>query len=434
MDIVSPVETPRLLELSDFWDWRAADRLAQAARLAGIDWPESERSQRRRWEDWIAHRWMSLTVPNACARDVLLRAASEGAPLEPSCANSFYRARLVPGNDGLSPHGCIVERPKREAPGMWGICDTLDAGLIEAFLAAGHIEDADVSAAVDARRNDLLDLYRRYGVSLKPRRVIDGSRYVRRRRGKTEIVVPEGIEEVGLLAFGSERVVLGEWGERLPCHLGFAGGVDAPWVVGKPIEDCVRIELPSTLRRIGPMAFRGIHVDEVTIPPSVEYVGIGAFFGARRVTVYDTISPEAFPADCCLDLGNGIPNSPIGWLGVNPWHEHAMSIWNAELSDFKVIVQSAETDEVLYRVLMPLGSMVDRRTGRVPRRYCALVATLTSSWGRAASFAFGRLDEHFDELPNRHVKYLTAQNRLGFPVDLSDEARQHYEALLESVG
>ena len=85
--------------------------------------------------------------------------------------------------------------------------------------------------------------------------------------------------------------------------------------------------------------------------------------------------------------------------------------------------------EVLYRVYMPFGQMGDaKRSGAVKGRYLGLAATLASSWGRGASFAFARLDQMHDRLPGQRAKLKTAINRLAYPVDLSAEARERYEA------
>lgn len=384
------------------------------------------------------------------ARDLLLRAAREGAELGPSRSSSEFYVRLSPTGkaaacvvvdegargwagarimrpgDPLYLPSCEVERFERDAPGMWGVCDTLDDELIEAFLAAGHAGEADASAAVDAGRDDLLSLYRLYGAPLEPRRIIDGARYVHGRRGRAfEIVVPEGIEEIGPLAFGSGRIALGRWDKKIPRHLTVAGSADDPVIIGGPIRRCVRIDLPQSLRAIGPRAFRGVTVDEVTVPSSVEYVGIGAFSGARRIIVHDTISPEAYPAGSCLDVSRGIPNSPVGWLGVDPGDLAVLSIANARRSDFEVTVRSARGGETLYRVHMPLGGGV-RGRGASGKIELEVAATLVSSWGRGASFAFPRLDALFERLPGQRARLKAAINRLVYPVDLPTEVRGRY--------
>lgn len=191
---------------------------------------------------------------------------------------------------------------------------------------------------------------------------------------------------------------------------------------------CTKIELPETLRYIGRRAFSGVQMESVVIPKSVQNIGVGAFYGAKRITVYDTISPDAVRASSREDSPNGVPNSSIGWLGID-FNGTVFAIWNASYSDFEVIVRSAKTDEVLYRVYMPIRSFAgpSGSLGNVKGR---LAATLVSSWGKHASFAFERLDDMFDELPNQYAKLKTAINRLAYPVDLEPGMREVYEEYL----
>lgn len=169
-------------------------------------------------------------------------------------------------------------------------------------------------------------------------------------------------------------------------------------------------------------------MESVVIPKSVQNIGVGAFYGAKRITIYDTMSPDAVEANSCEDSPNGVPNSSIGWLGID-FNGTVFAIWNASYSDFEVIVRSAKTDEVLYRVYMPIRSFAgpSGSLGNVKGR---LAATLVSSWGKHASFAFERLDEMFDELPNQSAKLKTAINRLAYPVDLEPGMREVYEEYL----
>ena len=118
--------------------------------------------------------------------------------------------------------------------------------------------EADVSAAVDAGDEELLDVFRRYGVSLSPKRVIDGSRYIRPCRGGFEIDVPDGVVAISERAFGSGRLAMANWGSDVPKWL-CAGGVDEHESVAFAPREvrCKRITLPDSLRYIGPRAFEG---------------------------------------------------------------------------------------------------------------------------------------------------------------------------------
>ena len=175
---------------------------------------------------------------------------------------------------------CRTESMDYAAPGMWGVCDTLDAELIEVFLAEGYGAEADVSAAVDAGDEELLDLYRRYGVCLSPKRVIDSSRYIRPCRGGFEIDVPDGAVTISERAFGAGRLAMANWGSDVPKWL-CAGGVDERESVAFAPRElrCKRIKLPDSLRYIGPRAFEGVLAENVVLPPSVAYIGPGRFTG-----------------------------------------------------------------------------------------------------------------------------------------------------------
>lgn len=309
-------------------------------------------------------------------------------------------------------------------PGMWGVCDTLDAELIEAHLAAGYVDDIDPSAAIEAGRDDILELYRRYGASCKPKRIIEGSRYIKKWRARQqsgEILIPRGVEMVSEGAFALPRQIPGAWDTS-------QGSATPLAREALPLRVCTKIELPETLRYIGSRAFSGVQMESVVIPKSVQNIGVGAFYGAKRITIYDTMSPDAVEANSCEDSSNGVPNSSIGWLGID-FNGTVFAIWNASYSDFEVIVRSAKTDEVLYRVYMPIRSFAgpSGSLGNVKGR---LAATLVSSWGKHASFAFERLDDMFDELPNQSAKLKTAINRLAYPVDLEPGMREVYEEYL----
>lgn len=393
-------------------------------------------------------------------RSELMEAARQHLSLGASFSPSALRMHLVPTEDFIpsqsyyaiwdgrgarteiydlpagtaGPSYCRKESIDYAALGMWGICDTLDAELIETFLKEGYGEDADVSAAVDAGDEELLDVFRRYGVSLSPKRVIDGSRYIRPCRGGFEIDVPNGVVAISERAFGADRLAMANWGSDVPKWL-CAGGVDEHESVAFAPRElrCKRIKLPDSLRYIGPRAFEGVLAEDVVLPSSVAYVGPGAFYGVKRVTVFDSVSPEAYPAEDIVAVSDGIPNAPLGWIGIKPIECAPFCIANAYLADFEVIVRSAASGEVRYRVYLPLGQMRNesvhaRYPGTVLERYQGIASVLVSSWGRGASFAFPRLDAMFDRLPGQRAKLKTAINRLAYPVDLSEEARERYEA------
>lgn len=446
---VDGIEAPDLYTVRTYDAWKSEQNLARALDALSP-------SGRARAED---RRGLPGHLPDAY-RAELMDAARRHLPLGRSASRSALRKHLVPIEDQASSLSCYVlwggrsdrteiynvpagtaeasccrtESMDYAAPGMWGVCDTLDAELIETFLAEGYGAEADVSAAVDAGDEGLLDVFRCHGVSLSPKRVIDGSRYIRPCRGGFEIDVPDGVVAVSERAFGAGRLAMADWDPDVPKWL-CAGSVDEHESVAFAPRElrCKRIKLPDSLRYIGPRAFEGVLVEDVVVPPSVEYIGPGAFCGAKRVTVFDTVSPEAYPAENIVDVSDGIPNAPLGWMGLKPMECAPFCIVNVYLADIEVIVRSAASGEMRYRVYLPLGqmrneSMHARYPGTVLERYQGIASVLVSSWGRGASFAFPRLDTLFDRLPHQRAKLKTAINRLAYPVDLPRETRERYEA------
>lgn len=446
------IEAPNLYTVRTYDSWVSERSLKRALE----DFSPTRRAQAVRAEDC---RGLPGRLPDAY-RAGLMEAARRHLPLGSSVSRSALRKHLVPMGDQVSSQSCYVlwdgrsactevynvpagtaeasccrtESMDYAAPGMWGVCDTLDAELIEVFLAEGYGAEADVSAAVDAGDEELLDVFRRYGVSLSPKRVIDGSCYVRPCRGGFEIDVPDGVVAISERAFGAGRLAMANWGPDVPKWL-CAGGVDEHESVAFAPRElrCKRIKLPDSLRYIGPRAFEGVLAEDVVLPPSVAYIGPGAFYGAKRVMVFDSVSPEAYPAEDIVDVSNGVPNAPLGWIGIKPMECAPFCIANAYLADFEVIVRSAASGEVRYRVYLPFGQMKNesahaRYPGTVLERYQGIASVLVSSWGRGASFAFPRLDAMFDRLPNQRAKLKTAINRLAYPVDLPRETRERYEA------
>ncbi|MBP3883643.1 MAG: hypothetical protein J6D54_01720 [Olsenella sp.] len=188
------------------------------------------------------------------------------------------------------------------------------------------------------------------------------------------------------------------------------------------------VTLPSTLRRIGDRAFAvgRIYTEHgkvcfagprcVVVPKGVEEIGYGAFYGADRVIVYDTINQSA---SYHLDRANGVTDATVGWLGIRPHPDYLLCAAgpNSLLRDFEVEVRSAETDEVKFRVFMPVGS-----TKR------PVACTYVSSWGPCATFKFVNVDGLFESLPNKAVKLKTALDRLMWQVDLDPERKGVFEA------
>ena len=324
--------------------------------------------------DWALSKGLALNVDiEDCSRDTLLYAAK-------------HAVRPVGSLDIDTKSHQIRNNVSREERlyGMKAICELFDVELIKAFLDAGFADEADASSAVEEGNQELIDLYASYGVDTSLKRVIDGSKYVEDGIAR----IPEGIEEI--------------------THDAFEGvAFDS-------------VELPSTLKTIGKRAFarnrKDPEVEEITVPKSVASLGYGAFEGFKRISVYDNLDADAEPAHSKIDDCNGVANGSVGWVGAAPWKGYTHCAGNAVRANHEITVLSAETDEVKFRVEMPIGSAARDV-------YC----TLVSAWGKNVEFDFSVYKEIFKRLPGKESKLKTAINRLTWPINLDEESREIYE-------
>lgn len=183
-----------------------------------------------------------------------------------------------------------------------------------------------------------------------------------------------------------------------------------------------KLELPNTIEHIGMQAFAGIHIKSVTLPKSVRTLEWGVFSGIEEITVYDCLDPDA--KDCTeeIDTSNGNANSLVGYIGIG----YAFAMWecaaNHEWLNYTIIVKSAQTDEIKYKVWM--GADSSQRD-----YYCFL----SSGWGHNATFAFSYLDEFFPKIRGEEHKKKVSELRLEYPYELSDEKKKMYENYLKKV-
>ena len=178
--------------------------------------------------------------------------------------------------------------------------------------------------------------------------------------------------------------------------------------------------LPETVIHIGEEAFAGTGIKKISLPKSVRTLGWGAFSCVPEIEVYDSIDPEAKDAGKAIDTMNGRPNSLVGYIGMGP----ANAMWecaaNHKWVNYTIVVKSAETGEVKYKVWMGAD-------GSQRQYYCFL----SSAWGHNATFAFAQLDEFFPKIRGAEHKLQVAQYRLEYPCELSDEAKKKYEAYVK---
>ena len=336
--------------------------------------------------DWGLSRGFKLRIHVDNDKDILLYAAKRGlGPYGTAVIKSFSHEKKLIMGPGCEKH-----------EGMQAICEMLDEEVITAFLDAGFGEGVDTSTAIEWGCEGLLESYRRHGISVALKRAYRHTLYLDGQKA----VIPEGVEEVAVSAFAT--------------------------------ADMNSIQLPSTLKTIGQEAFWRLDYGKppasVVVPPNVEHIGAGAFAGWQQITIYDTLDKNAAGAGEKINLCDGFCNGEAGWMTLATDHARvydgriAGTAQHTRSNDHQVIVRSAETGKVKYRVDMPLESAtIDVRH------------TFVSAWGRNATFHFPALDAMFEKLPNKEAKIKAAINRLLWPISLEPEVREIYEGYLHRL-
>ena len=185
--------------------------------------------------------------------------------------------------------------------------------------------------------------------------------------------------------------------------------------------------LPDTLTEIGNRAFACCPITEVIIPKSVRRAPQGAFNKCSSITIFDSIDPDTKPCKDNFDDSNGVLNSSIGIIGVSCCSDRAIHLeyihGKQEWNDHEIIVRSAETGEIKFKVWMGADN-------RQHNYYCAIA----SSWGRNASFNFPAVDQMFSSVKGTEHKIRYAVNRLRYPVDLTEETETSFKKYLSRSG
>lgn len=290
----------------------------------------------------------SLVVNAECDRDLLLGACDRG--LKP-----YY----WPSHEDPNRHMRRQAIDNRVyfgnslTNGMLRICESGDLEVIEAFLKAGNIGIIDAESFRAKGMEDVADLLVSYDVREVNRVLRDIEPYVN--PASMVASIPEGVEEISFDAFN---------------------GVDFAEI---HFPTTLRVIHSNCLMRAKPMP-RSLR--ELTIPKGVTFYGNLAGLCVEKLTIYDTINPD------------------------RPFDEPAVI---ESYIDFEVIVRSAETDDVLYRVWMPTSSRTKSEIRYAYRR----------AWGPNASFDFSKTDCYLNQLATKSQRLKTAVNRLRWPLRLT---------------
>ena len=241
--------------------------------------------------------------------------------------------------------------------------------------------------------------------------------------GIKEIVLPDSVVEIGKGAFAEckalEKIVLSRNITELP-YSTFADCDKLKTVIWPENllsigEKCFantaldNVKLPNTIVSIGNYAFaiksRSNSINRIELPKSVTTIGYSVCVGFDEIVIYDTIGPDLGTG---LSITKPVNSGNIGRIGypninANYYNKHSIT------------VKSAATDAVKFVVLM-YGSEEPQNVREALQR----------AWGTKASFNFSIIDEKFSKLTKADNRLTTVLNRLTYPIDLSDEARETY--------
>lgn len=172
-------------------------------------------------------------------------------------------------------------------------------------------------------------------------------------------------------------------------------------------DNLMSVKISDGIIEIGDEAFKNCRLKSVIIPKTVLKAGRNSFCDCQEITIYDTIDPEA---KLCTEQSYDEKASP-GYFNM-------MNVYGERVKH-EIIVRSAETNEIKYRVWMGGESSQAWYYG-----------TLYNSWGKNATFNFRAVDEVFSKISGPEHKIKVALNRLRYPEMLSEDYKSVYIAYL----
>lgn len=196
----------------------------------------------------------------------------------------------------------------------------------------------------------------------------------------------------------------------------------------------IKVNIPDTVENIENRAFEKSKAKKYVLPKNVKNIGLGVFSEVKEIEIYDTeiynlnikfdevvVDKDIKEAQMHVDEYNGLPNSNVGWIGIEPPSGfYAISIGNAEWHDHIITVRNSKTDEIKFRVWMGAeGESI------------LIKCVLTSMWGKNSEFDFEKFDNiYYKELKNKENKIRYAVNRIAYPYKLNEKAKQTFKKLI----
>ena len=259
--------------------------------------------------------------------------------------------------------------------------------------------------------------------------------YSPRNHQDENVIIPNGVEEIGNGAFSEsrlKRVIIPNSVVKIDDYaFSFCKSLyeitlsDSLKSIGKCAflnTYLLDITIPNGVEVIGEEAFANTKLGKVTIPSSVLEIGKCAFAGCKRIEIYDTIFPDAQNCYEAIDTKNGKSETPIGYLGRGTKYYSGEDRDQLIVNDCEIVVKSSKSNEILYAVWM--GSEFWQR-----KYYCLLA----SAWGKNGTFAFKELDAFFSKIDSDRDKFIVANYRLKYPIDLDETYKSKYEKYLNKL-
>lgn len=187
--------------------------------------------------------------------------------------------------------------------------------------------------------------------------------------------------------------------------------------LGKYVGPGGDVVIPDGVTVICDKAFENCKLTSVSIPQSVEAIGMYAFFGNNIKTVripkhVKHIRDGAFEGIEVIELYNSYQYSPYLFGRVINYKKHI------------IVVLSAETNEVLFKV-----PMFDDGYSTDPGLYVVLRG---GAWQKDAPvFDYKILDNYFKKIKFPETKAAIAEFRINNPYSLSDEHKNMYATYLK---